>query len=456
MINKDVFREYDVRGIATSDFSGDFANNLGKSFGTFVRNQNKKRIAVSGDVRNSTNQLKEDFISGLNSTGIHVIDIGILPTPVNYFANYKLDIDGSVQITGSHNPSDYNGFKFTFQKNPFFGEDIQKLYQIMKNNQFHVGQGNCSSYNIIDDYIDDIVSRISIVKPMKIIMDCGNAAACIVAPKIFKKLNIEIDQLFCEVDGNFPNHHPDPTVDSNLEEIIKKIKLENYDVGIAYDGDADRVVCIDSKGQIIRSDVLMCIFAKDVLSKFSKNNKIVYDVKCSSALKEVILENGGNPIEFKTGHSLIKNRMKIEKSIFGGEMSGHIMFADNFYGYDDAIYVSLRLVEILSMTRNSLNDMVKLIPSFYSTPELRFECSTDESKFKIISELKDYFSKNYKCSFIDGIKIYINNGWGLLRASNTQPVIVCRVEGKTRDELEEIKSIIFMKLYEYEDIKIEL
>ena len=455
MINKDVFREYDIRGIVDSDFSGDFSINLGKAFGTYVKKQNKRRIAVSGDVRKSTNKLKEGLISGLTSTGIQVVDIGIVPTPANYFANFKLDIDGSVQITGSHNPSDYNGFKFTFLRSPFFGKDIQKLFKIMNSKDYLKGEGHCSSYNIIEDYITDTVSKISIAKPIKVIMDCANAAGCIVAPKIFKKLNIELDQLFCEVDGNFPNHHPDPTVDSNLEEIIKKIKLGDYDVGIAYDGDADRVICIDSKGDIVRSDILMSLFAKDILSTSSKHNKIVYDVKCSSSLKEVILELGGHPIEYKTGHSLIKNRMKIEKSVFGGEMSGHIIFADKFYGYDDAIYVSLRLIEILSNSSKSLKDMVKLIPQYCSTPELRFECSTDEIKFQIMSELRAYFENLYKCTTIDGIKIYIDNGWGLLRASNTQPVIVCRVEGKDKLELDKIKNIIFMKLNEYEDIKIE-
>ncbi len=456
MINENIFREYDVRGIADSDFAGDFPENLGRAFGTFVNSHNCKKIAVSGDVRKSTSRLKKKFISGLVKSGIDVVDIGILPTPVNYFANYNLDIDGSVQITGSHNPSEYNGFKFTFQKKSFFGERIQELYNIMKNANYITGLGSRSSCNIVESYIDDIVNRIEIDRPIKVIMDCGNAAGCIVGPTIFKKLNIELEELYCEVDGDFPNHHPDPTVDSNLDRIVEKIKLGNFDIGVAYDGDADRVICIDSNGGIIRSDILMCLFAKDILKDSNSNNKIVFDVKCSSSLKNVIHELGGNPIECKTGHSLIKNRMHIENSKFGGEMSGHIFFADDYYGYDDAIYVSLRLIEILSKSDLTLGNMVDLIPQYCSTPELRFECTNDDLKFQIMSDIKLYFEKVYKCSTIDGIKIFIDDGWGLLRASNTQPVIVCRIEGKNEKELNKIKNIVFMKLSEYKDVKIEL
>ena len=454
-LNKEVFREYDVRGIADIDFAGDFAFNLGKAFGSHVIINNRKKIAVSGDVRNSTERLKKDFILGLIECGIDVIDIGVLPTPANYFANYHLNIDGSVQITGSHNPADYNGFKFTFEKKSFFGDSIQKLYSIILNSKYQINKGSYSKYNIIEDYIADIVSKINLKRKIKVIMDCGNAAGCIVAPHIFKKLNIDLEELYCDVDGSFPNHHPDPTVDSNLESIVKQIKLNKFDLGIAYDGDADRVVCVDSDGRIIRSDILMCILAQNVLKK-SNSKKIIYDVKCSSAIKEVITKSGGEPIEWKTGHSLIKNKMQLESSEFGGEMSGHIFFADRYYGYDDAIYVSLRLIEILSESSMSLSEMADLIPKYCSTPELRFECKNDQIKFDIMSDIKMYFKKIYDCSLIDGIKVFIDNGWGLLRASNTQPVIVCRIEGRTDKELNKIKDIILLKLSEYKDVKIEL
>ena len=462
-LNKNIFREYDIRGIADIDFKGKFPFRLGQAFAHYIiKNEKGKNIAVSGDVRLSTDRLKADFITGLSSIGVNVVDIGTLPTPINYFSNYckNIQVDGSVQITGSHNPSDYNGFKFTLNKKPFFADKIQELFYIMESFEKHEPivsylKGSIKMVDIKSSYINDLISRIKINRKMRVVMDCANAAGGIVAPEIFRKLGIEVKELFCEVDGNFPNHHPDPTVDSNLEAIISEIKSsERYDLGIAYDGDADRVVCIDSKGNIVRSDILMCIFIKNIIKKV-KNKKIVYDVKCSKAIKDVIIDSGGEAIEWKTGHSLIKNKMILENSKFGGELSGHIFFADDYYGYDDAVYVSLRLVEMLSSSSLNLFELTQLIPKYISTPELRFECKTDEIKFGIIKDLKSYFKEKYDCSTIDGIKIFIGQGWGLLRASNTQPVIVCRVEGKTKEELSKIKSIILTKLLEFKGIKIE-
>ena len=462
-LNKNVFREYDVRGIADSDFSDRFPYNLGKAFGSYiVKNNCGTTLAISGDVRPSTERLKKEFIDGVLSTGLNVVDIGVVPTPVNYFINYqKHEVDGSVQITGSHNPSEYNGFKFTLQKESFFGDKIKELYNIIKTKDYHRksngvdSKGRLSYLDIIPEYINDIIGRIKINKKMKVIVDCGNAAGCIVAPKIFKKLDIDIEELYCDIDGSFPNHHPDPTVDSNLICVVEKIKAGSYDLGVAYDGDADRVVCIDSNGNIIRSDILMCIFIKDILKKVD-NKKIIYDVKCSSALKDVISKYKGEPIEWKTGHSLIKSKMKLENSNFAGEMSGHIFFNDNYYGYDDAVYVSLRLIEILSNTNLTLSDLVSEIPKYFSTPELRFECVNDQEKFKIMNNLKECLRNDYSCSTIDGIKVFIDDGWGLLRASNTQPVIVCRIESKSNRGLDNIKAILSSHLSKYKGIKFEL
>ena len=457
-INKDIFREYDIRGIADYDFAGEFPFILGKAFGYYLNIHNfSGKLAVSGDVRPSTKRLKKEFINGALSVGINVIDLGILPTPANYFSNYHFS-DSSVQITGSHNPSEYNGFKFTLNRKPFFGPQIKQLYEIIAKNKFDnlkYKESNLEYIDILPSYIDDMVKRINLKKNINVIMDCGNAAGAIVAPQIFKKIGLKLTELFCEVDGTFPNHHPDPTVDSNLKEIIKKIKKDKiYDLGIAFDGDADRVVCIDSEGSIIRSDILMCIFINDIISKI-KNKKIIYDVKCSTAVNDIIIKNGGIPIEWSTGHSLIKNKMKVEKANFGGEFSGHIFFADDFYGYDDAIYVSLRMIEILSNTNKKLKDLVNEIPKYVSTPELRFECTSDKIKFEIMQSLKDYFMKSYNCSDIDGVKIYFDNGWGLLRASNTQPIIVCRIEAKSQNELTKIKNVIIKKLSDYKGIKVE-
>ena len=458
-LNKDIFRKYDIRGLADVDFIGDFPFALGKAFGYYLSKNNfDGKLAVSGDVRPSTKRLKKEFIRGVLRAGIDVLDIGILPTPTNYFSNYYFS-DASVQITGSHNPTEYNGFKFTVDKKPFFGSQIIELYKIMfedKLNNLPVKKSTLEHIDILPNYVEDIIKRINIKQNINVIMDCGNAAGSIIAPEIFKKIGLNLTELFCEVDGNFPNHHPDPTVDSNLELIIEKIKKDKkYDIGIAYDGDADRVVCIDSVGNIIRSDILMCIFIKDIMPKI-KNKKIIYDVKCSSAIRDVIIDNGGIPIEWSTGHSLIKNKMKQEKASFGGEFSGHIFFADKYYGYDDAIYVSLRIIEILSNTNKKLEDLVKEIPKYKSTPEIRLECDTDKIKFEIMENIKEYFMEKYDCSDIDGVKIYFENGWGLLRASNTQPIIVCRIEAKSDNELKKIKDTITDKLSEYEGIKIEL
>ena len=462
-LNKNVFREYDVRGIADTDFSGDFSFNLGKAFASYIiESKLGYSLAVSGDVRPSTERIKKEFIKGALSTGLNIVDIGTIPTPVNYFANYKnIDVDASVQITGSHNPSEYNGFKFTLKKESFFGDKIKELYNIIKDERYHFIDGGSDALgtlkivDIIPSYIEDIIGRIKINRKMKVVMDCGNAAGCIVAPEIFKKLNIDLEEMYCDVDGKFPNHHPDPTVDSNLSSIVDRIKQGDFDLGVAYDGDADRVVCIDSNGNIVRSDILMCIFVKDILKKVD-NKKIIYDVKCSSALRDVIVHEGGEPVEWKTGHSLIKSKMKSEKSSFGGEMSGHIFFADDYYGYDDAVYVSLRLIEILSNTNSSLFDLVSEIPKYFSTPELRFECISDQEKFNIMSNLKDSLSNKYSCSTIDGIKVFVDDGWGLLRASNTQPVIVCRIEAKSQENLENIKKILSFNLSKYKGIKFEL
>ena len=462
-LNRNVFREYDIRGVADVDFAGAFPYTLGQVFALYIINNKKgTNIAVSGDVRPSTDRLKKEFIKGVLSKGLDVTDIGILPTPINYFSNYYPDInvDGSVQITGSHNPSEYNGFKFTLQKEPFFADKITKLYDMIESQEYNKSnssdlRGKLKSENIIPIYIDDIVNRITINKEIRVIMDCGNAAGAIVAPDIFKSLGISLKQLYCNIDGTFPNHHPDPTVDSNLDKIIKEIKNDGkFDLGIAYDGDADRVVCIDSEGNIVRSDILMCIFIKHIL-KSVDNKKIIYDVKCSSAIKDVIIQEGGEAIEWKTGHSLIKNKMILEKSKFGGELSGHIFFADNYYGYDDAIYVSLRLIEILCDSNLNLKELVDLIPKYISTPELRFDCESDKIKFTVIDDLRNYFKEKYTCSMIDGIKIFIGNGWGLLRASNTQPVIVCRIEAKSNKQLNKLKSIILSKLSEYKGVKID-
>ena len=453
-MNEDIFREYDIRGIVERDFPDDVVYNIGRAYGTILKGNNQINSSVSGDIRFTTNKLKESLTSGLLDVGINVYDMGVLPTPINYFSLYHTDIKNSIQVTGSHNPKEYNGFKISFNKKPFFGRDIHKLKNIIKNNSYSKLsiKGKYAKIDVLDDYINMIKSNISIKSDINCIMDCGNSVGGLVAPQIFKELGIGVEELYCDINPNFPNHHPDPTVDKNLKDIIAKIKIGKYDLGIAYDGDADRVVAIDEKANIIRPDILMCIFLPYVVSK---GETVVYDVKCSKSLEMMIKNNGSIPEMYKTGHSLIKNKMLDTKSKFGGEMSGHIFFADRYYGYDDGIYVSLRLIELLSRSKESLSEHLLNIPTFISTPEIRLDCENDQIKFEIVENVISYFKKRFQCNLIDGVRIEFESGWGLIRSSNTQPVIVCRFEADNQDNLNKIKKLVFDKIQEYGDIKIE-
>ena len=449
-MNNNIFREYDIRGVVTVDFPREVVEKLGKAFGTYILRNNGTTISISGDIRESSPKLKKYFISGILSTGANVIDSGILPTPVNYFSMYHLNVDAAVQITGSHNPNEFNGFKFSCKNDSFYGSKIQLLKKMMLQNDFMIGNGKLNSKNIINDYIEMLLSKITIDKKLKVIIDSGNACGCITVPQTLKKLGVDVDELYCDIDSTFPNHHPDPTVDSNLIDIINKIKDGNYDLGMAFDGDADRIVVIDEKGEVIRSDNLMCLFLPEVIT--SKNKKVIFDVKCSESLEKMIVKYGGEPLMWNTGHSLIKDKMKTEKVTFAGEMSGHIFFADDYYGYDDALYVGLRLLQILSKTEKKLSELTNNIPKYHSTPEMRIDCDNDEEKFKITKKAVEFFTSNYECITIDGVRIKFKDGWGLVRSSNTQPVIVCRFEAKTKEQLEEYKQLVLNQLSKFGNI----
>ena len=451
-INQYIFREYDIRGNVVEDFPEHTVIKLGKAFGTFINRAGGREVALSGDIRLTTPALINQFKTGILSTGVDVINLGILPTPVNYFSMFHLGVFSAVQITGSHNPPEFNGFKLSMNKKPVFGRDIQHLYEMINNMDFDEGQGTEARYKIIDIYNDMIRSKINIEKPMRVAMDCGNAAAAINAPEIFKSLGIELKELYCEPDGTFPNHHPDPTVEKNLVDLIDLMKSGNYDVGLAFDGDADRVGVVDEKGQVLWADELMSIFLPDII----KNGEdILFDVKCSQALEDMINHYGGNPIMWKTGHSLIKQKMTELGCKFGGEMSGHIFFADDYYGYDDAIYVAARLIELLSKTNKSLSELRSIIPLYYSTSEMRIEAKNDEEKFRITKNAIEYFTKNYDCITVDGVRIkFGKDGWGLVRSSNTQPVIVCRFEANSIDRMNEIMNLVLDKLKEFGDLKL--
>jgi len=445
-INPYIFREYDIRGKVSEDFPDHVVVKLGKAFGTFVNRAGGNEVALSGDIRLTTPNLMNQFKEGVLSTGTDIINLGILPTPVNYYSMFHLGVFAAVQITGSHNPPEFNGFKMSLDKKAVYGDDIQTLYQIIDKMDFEEGEGTEARYKILPKYNQMIQEKINFERPMKVVMDCGNAAGAINGPEVFKSLGAELTELFCEPDGTFPNHHPDPTVEENLQDLIKEMKTGNYDVGLAFDGDADRVGVVDETGDIIWADQLMALFLPEIIEN---GEDILFDVKCSQALEDMIRRYGGNPIMWKTGHSLIKQKMGELGCKLGGEMSGHIFFADDYYGYDDALYVAARLVQLLSKSDKKLSELKAEIPIYYSTPEMRMEAENDEEKFRIAQEAIDYFTANYDCSTVDGVRIKFGDGWGLVRSSNTQPVIVCRFEANTPERKDEIMNLVLGKLQEF-------
>lgn len=447
-MNEFIFREYDIRGVVKEDFTDDVVINLGKGFGTWLIRNGAKSLVLSGDIRITTPRLKELFAKGVLSTGLDVVDIGILPTPLNYYSQFVRPVDAACQITGSHNPPEFNGFKLSYKQAAFYGPQIQEIKDLILANDFVIGEGTLSTDDKIkDEYLKEVLSKIKIERKLKIVVDSGNAAGGLVAPELFKALNVELTELYSEIDGTFPNHHPDPTVEKNIAALIDLMKTGKYDVGIAYDGDADRVGVVDNKGRIIWADQLMALFLPEVIKV--PGTPIVFDVKCSQVLEDAVRKNGGEPIMWRTGHSVLKQKMKELKGPFGGEMSGHIFFADDYYGYDDAIYVSARLVQMVSRSNKALSEYLDELPKFFSTPEIRLHAESDQIKFDIANKAFEYFSQNYDCITVDGVRIRFDEGWGLVRASNTQPVIVTRFEANSPEALARIKALVMDKLSEY-------
>ena len=453
MINKYIFREYDIRGKVVDDFPPHVVTLLGQAFGTFVKRNGFSEIALSGDIRLTTPDLMVQFKKGVLSTGIDVINLGLLPTPTNYYSMFKLGVGGAVQITGSHNPPEFNGFKMSMDRKAVYGDSIQTLRKYIEDNDFEIGTGSEIKHDIRADYKAMIIEKINIARPMKVVMDCGNAAGSLNAPEIFKDLGIELTELFCEPDGTFPNHHPDPTVEKNLADLIQTIQSGDYDIGVAFDGDADRVGVVDETGDVVWADQLMALFLPELIAD---GEEILFDVKCSQALEDMIVKYGGKPVMWKTGHSLIKQKMHELGCKLGGEMSGHIFFADDYFGYDDGIYVAARIVQTLSRGNRKLSELKAELPVYHSTPEMRMACESDEEKFRIAKEAAEYFTANYDCITVDGVRIKFGDGWGLVRSSNTQPVIVCRFEANSQDRMEEIKDLVLTKLQSIGSVEIEV
>ena len=439
-INPQIYREYDIRGVVEKDLTPDIARRLGQGFGTHIVKLGRKDLVVGRDGRLSSKGFQEALIEGLTSTGCNAVDIGVCPTPVYYFSIFHLDKDGGMMVTGSHNPPEFNGFKVSVGKSTIFGEEIQKLGKLIENGQFVSGKGDLSTYEIIPPYRDTIKKNIRLGKKMRVVIDGGNGTAGPVAGPLLRDLGCEVEELYCEIDGRFPNHFPDPTIPENLKDLTTRVKKNGAAAGIAYDGDADRIGVVDDEGQIIWGDQLMILFSREIL-KEKKGATFVAEVKCSQNLFDDIEKHGGKAIMWRTGHSLIKQKMKEEKAVLGGEMSGHIFFADRYFGYDDAIYASCRLIELLSKTDRKLSQLLEDVPKTVITPEIRVECR-DEIKFNVVEIVKEELKKDHPVIDVDGVRVKFEDGWGLVRASNTQPVLVLRFEALTEKRLQEIKKLV--------------
>jgi phosphomannomutase/phosphoglucomutase len=396
-------------------------------------------VAVGRDNRPSGDALRDALVGALTTSGVDVVDIGVVPTPLLYWSLSHLDVGAGIQITGSHNPPEYNGFKICVGTDSVHGEGIQELYHLATGGTCPSGRGALRSEAVIDRYVRDIVQRIGrLAKPPRVVIDCGNGAGSLVAPRLFSELLSDAKCLFCESDGTFPNHHPDPTVVENLAALIREVRRGHYDFGVAFDGDADRIGVVDATGEIIWGDYLLILYARDVLARTGRGQPIIFDVKCSQALPDAVAQAGGTPVMWKTGHSLIKGKMKELGAPIAGEMSGHMFFAESFYGHDDALYAAARLMRIVSESGRTIGELLADVPRFVSTPEIRVDCP-DARKFAIVDEAVRHFAQTHDVVGVDGARVLFGDGWGLIRASNTQPVLVVRFEASTPERLAAIR-----------------
>lgn len=449
-INRSIFREYDIRGIAGRDLSPEFAQRLGFAYGLFLKAHFKKplnqmTISVGRDCRLSSDSYALALIDSLRSCGVRVLDLGVCPTPLTYFSVFHLNLDGGIMVTGSHNPADYNGFKICVGKDTLHGKEIQELREIMeKQERPEVATGSVEPFAVIPEYLKHLIKNARKLRPLKVVLDAGNGTASTVAPPLFEKLGAQVVSLYCELDGRFPNHHPDPTVPENLRDLVASVKKHRADFGVAFDGDSDRIGLVDETGRIIFGDELMVLLSRDVLRE-RPGATIISEVKSSHRLYSDIAKHGGKPLMWKTGHSLIKSKMKETGAALAGEMSGHIFFADRYFGYDDAIYAALRVFEIASAHEGRLSELLSDLPPSVSTPEIRVDCLEDK-KFALVAAAKKRLSPGNRITDIDGVRVDFGDSWGLIRASNTQPVLVLRFEAPSQPRLDEIRSLFLKEL----------
>ncbi|MEZ5353669.1 MAG: phosphomannomutase/phosphoglucomutase [Bryobacteraceae bacterium] len=438
MLDPTIFREYDIRGIADRDLTTGGVRELGQAIGTYLLRLGGSRVNLGRDVRLSGPRLHDALLEGLVSTGCHVTDLGVVPTPLVYFSVYHLKADGAVQITGSHNPSDYNGFKIAHGGATIYGDEIQKLRRLIETGDCERGEGSVESQDLLAPYVDSFASQFNWKRRIKVAIDCGNGTAGPAMELLLERLNCETVRLFFEPDGHFPNHHPDPTEEKNLRHLQEAVRENGCDLGIAYDGDTDRIGAVDEQGRVVWGDYLMLIYAREILTR-KPGATFIGEVKCSQVMYDQIEKLGGRPIMYKTGHSLIKAKMKQEHAELAGEMSGHMFFADRYMGFDDAIYAAARLMEIVADSGQPLSAQLEGLPRTVSTPELRVDCP-DNLKFPVIAAVTDHFRKSHEVIDVDGVRVIFEHGWGLARASNTQPVLVLRFEAENEDLLNRYRS----------------
>lgn len=446
-MNEQIFREYDIRGIVGRDLTAETVTTIARAIGTYFKTGGATRVALGRDARESSPVFRDVFVKELNGCGLDVLDVGMIPTPVLYFAAFNKPVDAAVMITGSHNPSDYNGFKLLLNKHSLHGTHIQEIKHIALKGEFASGEGAAEVYDITTEYMDYIADNIKLgSRKLKIVVDSGNGIGGIVGVPLYKRMGFDVVELFTEPDSDFPNHHPDPTVLENLQHAIAAVKENNADLAICFDGDADRIGVVDETGGVLWGDELMVILSRALL-KEEAGATIIADVKCSQRLFDDIEAKGGKAVMWKAGHSLIKAKMKETNAALAGEMSGHVFYKQRWFGFDDAIYTGARLLEILTNDERTVSQYLSDLPHVVSTPELRTEVP-EERKFEIVRLLTAAFKQTHEVIDIDGARVLFDKGWGLVRASNTQPVLVSRYEALDEESLREIQNTIETKLRE--------
>ena len=435
-----IFREYDIRGLADAELTSENVELIARAYGTWLVRNGITKATLGGDVRPSTTRIKAALAKGLLASGVDVIDLGTTSTPTFYWSFYRCDADGGIQVTGSHNPKEFNGLKVAFKKTTLWGDEIQNLLRMIEADDFVEAQtpGTLSTLDITEEYIDMLAEKVTLGKrPLKVVLDYGNGTGGIYGPELFRKLGCEVIDLFKEPNGDFPNHHPDPTKRENLLSLMEAVKREGADVGFGFDGDADRLGVVDDKGNMIVGDRLMAVYWREILEK-NPGAVAICEVKSSMALPEDVERHGGRPLWWCAGHSLIKAKMAEQNALFSGEVSGHLFFADEYFGYDDAFYAAERLCRVLSNEDRKLSEIMEEIPKYPSTAETRYDCP-DDKKRGVVERVKEQaLAEKLNVITVDGVRIIYENGWGLVRISNTQPVLVARCEGRTAEALDEI------------------